>query len=150
MNMFKKVLLPTDGSKNSERAGERAIDIAELTGADIVVLYVVETNYFESPRLANYRVDLFDELREEGKKIVEDFRANLEDKKCKGTCQNINLTTEIKEGTPYNIILETIAKENIDLTVIGASGRHGLDRFLLGSVTERVIRESKSPVLVVP
>jgi nucleotide-binding universal stress UspA family protein len=148
--MFNKILLPTDGSKNSKRAGERAIDLAELTGADIVVLYVVETNYIESPRLANYRVDLFDELREEGKKIVEDFKANLEDKKCKGTCKNVNLTTEIKEGNPYIIILETITKENIDLTVIGASGRHGLDRFLLGSVTERVVRESKSPVLVVP
>ncbi len=148
--MFKKILLPTDGSKNSERAGERAIDIAELTGADIFVLYVVETDYLQSPRLANYRVDLFDELREEGKKVVEDFRADLEDKKCKGTCKNVNLTTEIKEGSPYKIILETMAEEGIELTVMGASGRHGLDKFLLGSVTERVIRESKSPVLVVP
>ena len=46
-------------------------------------------------------------------------------------------------------ILRTIKKENIDLVVIGASGRHGLDRFLLGSVTERVVREANCSVLVV-
>ncbi len=148
--MFKKILLPTDGSKNAERAGAQAIELANLSNADIVVLYVVETNLIESPRLVNYRVTLFDELREEGKKVVEDFKERLEESQCKGVCKNANLISMVKEGRPYDVILETINKENIDLTVMGASGRHGLDRFLLGSVTERVVRESKSPVLVVP
>ena len=148
--MFKKILLPTDGSKNAERAGAQAIELANLSNADIVVLYVVETNLIESPRLVNYRVSLFDELREEGKKVVEDFKERLEESQCKGVCKNANLISMVKEGRPYDVILETINKENIDLTVMGASGRHGLDRFLLGSVTERVVRESKRPVLVVP
>ena len=148
--MFKKILLPTDGSKNAERAGAQAIELANLSNADIVVLYVVETNLIESPRLVNYRVSLFDELREEGKKVVEDFKERLEESQCKGVCKNANLISMVKEGRPYDVILETINKDNIDLTVMGASGRHGLDRFLLGSVTERVVRESKRPVLVVP
>jgi nucleotide-binding universal stress UspA family protein len=148
--MFKKILLPTDGSKNAERAGAQAIELANLSNADIVVLYVVETNLIESPRLVNYRVSLFDELREEGKKVVEDFKERLEESQCNGVCKNANLISMVKEGRPYDVILETINKENIDLTVMGASGRHGLDRLLLGSVTERVVRESKSPVLVVP
>lgn len=148
--MFKKILLPTDGSKNAERAGAQAIELANLSYADIVVLHVVEINYFESPRLANYRVSLFDELRKEGKKIVEDFKEKLEESQCKGFCKNVNLISMVKEGKSYSVILETIDKYDIDLTVMGASGRHGLDRFLLGSVTERVVRESKSPVLVVP
>jgi nucleotide-binding universal stress UspA family protein len=143
-------LLPTDGSKNADRAGAQAIELANLTNADIVVLYVVETNLIESPRLVNYRVSLFDELREEGKKVVEDFKQRLEESQCNGVCKNTNLISMVKEGRPYDIILETIDKENIDLTVMGASGRHGLDRLLIGSVTERVVRESKSPVLVVP
>jgi nucleotide-binding universal stress UspA family protein len=143
-------LLPTDGSKNADRAGAQAIELANLTNADIVVLYVVETNLIESPRLVNYRVSLFDELREEGKKVVEDFKERLEESQCNGVCKNANLISMVKEGRPYNVILETIDKENIDLTVMGASGRHGLDRLLIGSVTERVVRESKSPVLVVP
>jgi nucleotide-binding universal stress UspA family protein len=143
-------LLPTDGSKNADRAGAQAIELANLTNADIVVLYVVETNLIESPRLVNYMVNLFDELREEGKSVVEDFKERLEESQCNGVCKNANLISMVKEGRPYDIILETIDKENIDLTVMGASGRHGLDRLLLGSVTERVVRESKSPVLVVP
>lgn len=148
--MYKKILLPTDGSKNAERAGAHAIDLADKYNADIVVLYVVETDYLQSPRLVNYRIDLFDELREEGKKAVKDFKKKLEESQCKGFCKNINLTTEIKEGKPYAEILKTINEEDIDLTVMGTSGRHGLDKFIVGSVTERVVRESKRPVLVIP
>ena len=121
-----------------------------MSNADIIVLYVVETNYLESPRLANYRINLFDELMDEGKKVVENFKERLEERKCKGFCTNVNLTTKVEEGNPYKVILETIDKNGIDLTVMGASGRHGLDRLILGSVTERVVRESKSPVLIVP
>lgn len=143
-------MLPTDGSGNAERAGALAIELANLSNSDIVVLYVVEINLVESPRLVNYRTTLFDELKDEGEKVLEDFRKKLEEEQCKGVCKNANLISSVKEGRPYDVILETIDKENIDLTVMGASGRHGLDRFLLGSVTERVVRESKSPVLVVP
>jgi len=127
-----------------------AIELANLSNSDIVVLYVVETNLVESPRLVNYRTTLFDELRDEGKKILDEFREKLEESQCQGVCKNANLISIVGEGRPYDVILETIEKENIDLTVMGASGRHGLDRLLLGSVTERVVRESKKPVLVVP
>lgn len=143
-------MLPTDGSGNAERAGALAIELANLSNSDIVVLYVVEINLVESPRLVNYRTTLFDELKDEGEKVLEDFRKKLEEEQCQGVCKNANLISMVKEGRPYDVILETIDKENIDLTVMGASGRHGLDRFLLGSVTERVVRESKKPVLVVP
>jgi nucleotide-binding universal stress UspA family protein len=143
-------LLPTDGSKNAERAGAMAIELANLSNSNIVVLYVAETNLLESPRLANYRITLFDEFREEGVKVLEDFKERLEESQCNGVCKNANLIPMVKEGNPYLVILETMEKENIDLTVMGSSGRHGLDRFMLGSVTERVIREAKCPVLVVP
>ncbi|MGZ7117732.1 MAG: universal stress protein [Methanobacterium sp.] len=144
------MLLPTDGSKNADRAGALAIELANLSNADIVVLYVAETDYLESPRIANYRVNLLDELMEEGKEIVEDFKDRLEESQCNGICKNTNLISKVDEGAPYDVILETMDKEDVDLTVMGASGRHGLDRFLLGSVTERVVRKSKRPVLVVP
>ncbi|MFU2191594.1 universal stress protein, partial [Methanobacterium sp. MZD130B] len=53
------------------------------------------------------------------------------------------------EGSPADSILKTIENENIDLVVMGTSGKHGLDRFLLGSVTEKVVRSSTCPVLAV-
>ncbi len=148
--MYQKILLPTDGSENAKRAGKHALWIAELGSSDIIVLNVVDMYYPKMPALPNFRRELYNELREEGQKAVEDFKEDLEENQCKGTCKNVNLTTKIKEGKPYDAILETIKEEDVDLVVMGASGRHGLERYLLGSVTERVLREAKCPVLVVP
>ena len=147
--VYHRILLPTDGSENAKRAGKHAIWIADASGADIIVLNVIEPYYPQISALPNFSEVVFDELREEGKNAVESFKQDLELNQCKGICKNIRLTTKINEGKAYLEILKTIKKENIDLVVIGASGRHGIDRFLLGSVTERVIREANCPVLVV-
>ena len=147
--MYNKILLPTDGIENAKRAGKHAIWIANASGADIIVLNVIEPYYPQISALPNFSEVIFDELREEGKNAVESFKQDLESNQCNGICKNIRLTTKINEGKAYMEILKTIKKENIDLVVIGASGRHGLDRFLLGSVTERVVREANCSVLVV-
>ena len=147
--VYHRILLPTDGSENAKRAGKHAIWIADASGADIIVLNVIEPYYPQISALPNFSEVVFDELREEGKNAVESFKQDLELNQCSGICKNIRLTTKINEGKAYLEILKTIKKENIDLVIIGASGRHGLDRFLLGSVTERVVREANVPVLVV-
>ncbi|MCC7558211.1 MAG: universal stress protein [Methanobacteriaceae archaeon] len=147
--MYKKILLPTDGSENAQRAGKHAISIADTYRADIIVLNVIDTYYVQSLALPNFREDLRAELRLEGKKAVKKFVDQLEESQCNGYCKNINLTTKIKDGKPHQVILETILEEGIDLVVMGASGRHGLDRVMIGSVTDRVIREAKCPVMVV-
>jgi len=61
----------------------------------------------------------------------------------------IEITLVSKEGSPADVVLKTIEEEDIDLVVMGTSGKHGLDRFLLGSVTEKVVRSAKCPVLAV-
>lgn len=147
--MYKKILLPTDGSDNAKRAGKHAIWIADASGADIMVLNVVEPYYPQISVIPNFRENLYDELREEGEKAVQAFREDLELSQCNGVCKNIELTTKIREGKPYLEILRSIGEDNADLLVMGASGRHGLDRYVLGSVTERVLREAQIPVLVV-
>jgi nucleotide-binding universal stress UspA family protein len=146
--MYKKILLPTDGSDNAARAFKHAMWIADVSGADILVLYVVELFYPSLPSMPSFRESLYHELRTEGKRIVEEFKKNLEEIKGEGMYKNLNLTTQIKEGKPYDVIIKTIVN-GVDLVVMGASGRHGLDRFMLGSVTERVVREATCPVLVV-
>jgi nucleotide-binding universal stress UspA family protein len=75
--------------------------------------------------------------------LVEEF------KKEKGLNKDIKLIKEIKEGSPADIILKTVEDEGVDLIVMGTSGKHGLDRFLLGSVTEKVVRSANCPVLAV-
>lgn len=148
--MYQKILLPTDGSPNSKRAGRHALWIADKTHGQIVVLNVIDVNYLQPSYLPSFSEELDKELRNEGERAVQDFKKDLEESQCKGVCKDIELTTEIKEGKPHVEILETIDQENIDVVVMGASGRHGVDRFVLGSVTGRVLREAKVPVLVVP
>jgi nucleotide-binding universal stress UspA family protein len=154
--MYNKILLTTDGSENAERAGEHALWIANASGADIVVLNVFEV-YTPSmavlplSTLPGSNEDLYEPLKEEGESIAENFRLKLESIKAAQDFKNeIKISTLVKDGKAYHEILGTIEEEDIDLVVMGASGRHGLDRITLGSVTERVVRESKVPVMVIP
>ena len=131
--MYNKILLPIDGSENAKRAGKHAMWIADVSGADILVLNVVEPYYPQISALPNFREELYDELREEGKNAVESFKKELELNQCNGICKTVELTTKIMEGKAYIEIIKAIKDEHIDLVVLGASGRHGLDRFILGS-----------------
>ncbi|MGB9201678.1 universal stress protein [Methanobacterium sp.] len=147
--MYNRILLPTDGSDNAKRAGKHAIWIANNSGADIIVLNVIEPYYPQISALPNFSDVIFDELKEEGENAVKSFKQELESSQCKGICKNMKLKTQIKEGKAFVEIIKFIKSEKIDLVVMGASGRHGIDRFILGSVTERVVREAVCPVLVV-
>jgi nucleotide-binding universal stress UspA family protein len=154
--MYKKILLPIDGSENSKRASQHAIDLADINNSEIIVLFVLEPYYPGTPilpisTLPSPDENYYAELRKEGKKIINDFKEELEKNQCKGKCKNVHITTLIKEGKAHIEILKTMDEENVDLVVMGASGRHStLDRTLLGSITEKVIREAKHPVIVIP
>jgi nucleotide-binding universal stress UspA family protein len=154
--MYKKILVSTDGSENSKRANKHALWIADKSDADIIVMYVIEPHFPELATglplstLPTPDQGFYEEIRNEGKQIIENFKKELEDVQCKGMCKNTNLKTIIKEGKPSIEIVNTLDEENIDLIVMGASGRHGLDRFVIGSVTERVVRNARKPVMVIP
>jgi nucleotide-binding universal stress UspA family protein len=147
--MTKKILLATDGSKNSEKAGEYAISLADISGAEILVLNVIDTYYLDAIPQPDIRKSLDEELRSDGKKAVEKFKTRLEESQCQGYCKNIQFKTMLKEGKPSEEILKTITEENVDQVIIGKSGKHGLERFLLGQTTENVVREAKVPVNVI-
>jgi nucleotide-binding universal stress UspA family protein len=154
--MYKKILLPTDGSENSKRANKHALWIADKSNADIVIMYVIEPHFPELATglplstLPTPDERFYEGIREEGHQIIDNFKQELEDVQCKGICKNTNLKSIITEGKPSNEIVNILDKENIDLVVMGTSGRHGLDRFVVGSVTERVVRNARKPVMVIP
>jgi nucleotide-binding universal stress UspA family protein len=148
--MRKKILLATDNSEQAEKAGEYAISIADLDGADIIILYVIDTYYMYALPQEDLRKKLDEELREEGKEAVEKFKSKLEEEKCAGKCKNVNLLTMIKEGKPADVIIKTAEEEGVDQIVIGKSGKHGIEKFLLGSTADRVVKEAKVPISVVP
>ena len=147
--MHKRILVPTDGSENAIRAGEYAISLADLSGADIIVLNVIDTYYLEAIPQQDVRESVDEELRASVKKAIERFEAKIEENKCNGTCQNVNFKILIKEGKPADVILKTTEEENIDQVIIGKSGKHGLERFLLGRTTDKVVKQAKVPVNVI-
>jgi nucleotide-binding universal stress UspA family protein len=148
--MYKKILLPTDGSEYANKAAKHAIWLASLSGAELSVLYVIETSSLVGLPAEDLIVRIKEMLKEEGQKSLEQISRLVEEGKIKDGCHHeiqLNMVTE--EGSPADIIVKKVKKENIDLVVMGTSGKHGLDRFLLGSVTEHVVRSSPAPVLVV-
>ncbi|WP_251330086.1 universal stress protein [Haloplanus pelagicus] len=140
--MYDDILIPTDGSDPAAAAFDHALDLAERFDATVHVLYVVETDSLshEAPALAIE--DLRETLRSEGEAILDDLCE-------RATARGVAVTEAIVEGVPEDAILEYVADGGVDLLVMGTHGRHGLERYLVGSVTERVVRRADVPVLVV-
>lgn len=147
--MSKKILLATDGSEASQRAGEYAISIANSNDTDIIVLNVIDTDYLNSLPQRDLREKIDEQLREEGKEALKKFEHKIEDEKCAGNCKDINLITMIKKGKPEDVILKTADEEDVDEIIMGKSGKHGLEKFIAGSTTERVVRRAKVSVSVI-
>jgi len=147
--MSKKILLPTDGSEVSERAGEYAIWVADLNGADIIVLNVIDTDYLNSLPQRDLREKIDKQLCEEGKEALKKFEKKIEEEQCAGNCKNIKLITMIKKGKPEEVILKIANEESVDEIIMGKSGKHGLEKFIVGSTTERVVRQAKVSVSVI-
>jgi len=146
---MQKILVPTDGSENAIKAGEYAISLADLSGAEIVVLNVIDTYYLNAIPQSEVREEVDEELRNDVKSAVEKFEETIKENQCNGKCQNIKFKVLIKEGKPANIILKTIEEEGVDQVIIGKSGKQGLEKFLLGRTTDKIVREAKVPVNVI-
>ena len=147
--MAEKILLATDNSEQAEKAGEEALEAANLSGADVIVLYVVDSYYLDALPQQDLRDQMHKQLTEEGKEAVEKFEKKIEEEQCAGKCKNVNLVTMVKEGKPANVILKTAEEEGADQIIIGKSGKHGIEKFLLGSTADKVVRGSKIPVNVI-
>ena len=150
--MYKKILLPTDGSKNSEKAISHALNIAEYEDAEIIILNVVDSVYLTGLPEEDLITKSEMILEEESKKVtsrVEDIIKELEEEKG-SNAKDIKLSTRTIEGNAADVILKISESEDIDLIVIASSGKHMLDRFLLGSVTEKTVRHTRVPILVIP
>ncbi|MEA4956166.1 TRAP-T-associated universal stress protein TeaD [bioreactor metagenome] len=142
--MYKKILLPTDGSKFAEKAEKHALFLAEASGAEIVALSVVETSF----SIGLPSDDTIFQINQLLKKETEKNLQKVEKMKDE-TNSDVKITLKVDEGSPAEVILETIEKENIDLVVMGSSGKTGFDRFIMGSVAEKVVKAAECSVLVV-
>ncbi|WP_335998826.1 universal stress protein [Halorientalis halophila] len=137
--MYDSILVPTDGSDAARAAVDHAIDHAERYDATLHVLYVIEAPPTDEATTG----DVLDSLEATGKRAIQEVtdQARAADV---GTVEGM-----VAEGQPHRAILTYVEDNGIDLVVMGTHGRTGLDRYLLGSVTEKVVRTSPVPVLTV-
>lgn len=140
--MYDKILVPTEGSKRAEMAAEEAIELAEALGSEVHFLYVVDSSVTAGlPEDAAWE-QLEALLQDEGENVVSRLQDRAEESrvKTKGV---------VREGPPYREIVDYTEENDIDLIVIATAARKGLDRLLMGSTTERVIRHTDRPVTVI-
>ncbi|MFB6078769.1 MAG: universal stress protein [Halarchaeum sp.] len=136
--MFDTVVVATDGSESVERAVTVAIDLAERFEASVHAISVVnEGNVEDAPE------DVRDELRES----LEERARDATDRVVARAARDV--TTTVREGRPADEILGYVREVDADLVATGTRGRHGENRLLVGSVAERIVRDSPVPVLTV-
>ena len=139
--MYKKILVPTDGSEFAKKAQKHALFLAKVTGAEIVAVSVTENNFVNGLPLDDEVYQLNQILKERSEENLKDFDELNED--------DLKITHVIKEGSPAKCILEVAKDEDVDLIVMGSSGKSGFDRFIMGSVADKVVNSAKCAVLVV-
>ncbi|MFW5903416.1 MAG: universal stress protein [Halolamina sp.] len=137
--MYERILFPTDGSEAAEAVLEHVLDLAAGVDATLYVLNVADTNRDSVARIDGEVVDV---LEEEGEKIVEAVADRARER-------GVPVETEVLQGDPYRTILDYADRRDVELIALPTRSRGVLDRFLLGSVTERVVRRSDVPVLTI-
>ncbi len=153
--LYKKILVATDGSEYTKKAVIHAIELAKISEAELHAVYVIslisppssldiKTNYDpKSYSPTDVSIEgLKRILRQEGDKAIR-YVEDLAKK------EGLDVEKWIIEGQPAKEILKLAEEQSVDLIVMGTLGRSGIEKFLLGSVADKVIRGSGIPVLTV-
>ena len=139
---YRNIVIATDGSENTQRAISYGIEIAKLSGATVHALYVVNTPSTISENWTAGKETIYEIMRNDGEKVVSKVKKI-------GEASGVEVKEVVLDGHPSNEIIDFAENNNIDLIVMGTLGKTGLERFLIGSVAEKVVRGSKVPVMVV-
>ena len=138
--MYKKILLPTDGSTYTDPEVERVKKLIDDDG-EIIVLSVagrLTSSAFQSRRKVK---KVNEKLKKDAQKFVDNMAAKFDD--------SLNVTKMVKSGFPAETIKQVTEEEGVDLIIISSSGKSGIHKFVLGSVAEKVLKDSEIDVLLV-
>lgn len=138
--MYDDVLLPTDGSDAARQAIGHAVDIAAHHDARLHALYVRGTS--ADPSLSGGDPRAAERADPKGVEAIDEVDR-------RGAAAGLTTITEIGEGPPAETIVHYVGAHGVDLVAMGTNGRQGLERYVIGSVTEEVVRTSPAPVLTV-
>jgi nucleotide-binding universal stress UspA family protein len=136
---YDDVLVPTDGSEGAAAAIELAVDVASTYGARLHALSVVDT--------ASLGVDVDSSVVGELEKAARAAVEVVEERADQASVEIVG--TAVEFGTPYGEIRSYVEERDVDLVVMGPHGRSGIERYLLGIVTEKTVRTSPVPVMTI-
>lgn len=137
-----KILVPVDGSENSFRAFERALEMAKDTGAQMTTVLVIETPptvYVESQKLLD---ELLKNYRQESAKVLDRYEDVAEK-------QGLKVESVVMEGDPASNIVGYAEKGGFNMIVMGSRGLGKFKGMVLGSTSRKVLQNAKCPVLIV-
>ncbi|MGI6679017.1 MAG: universal stress protein [Dehalobacterium sp.] len=148
--MLKKILLAIDGSDHGMKAVDYALRLAQIEGGEVEIIYVIAnldkrinvTGHMD-PDLGFHLQEKTEEaLNEEGKMILDQGKAKFQD-------TDISCTTKLLTGNPAVVILHEAEKQNADVIVMGSRGLSGITRFVMGSVSSKVVNHAHCSVFIV-
>lgn len=144
MKNLKQILFPIDFSECSTKAFSYGRDVAERYGAHLHLLFVARDLAYLSATDVEpvLLLEATNEIADQGRKTMASF--------CQENLKGFSAyTTKVVVGDPAEQILQYAKDNSVDLIVMGTHGRKGLDRILMGSVAQEVIRNARVPVLTV-
>lgn len=141
--LFKRILIPVDGSTYSLSAVRLGGRFAAINGSNLWILNVIDEEMeVQVCRLNREQCEVVSKnMEEEAQGLVADMKGEL-------AKMGVDATTLVKRGSPHDIILKSAEELGVDLIVMGKLGRRGIKRILLGSVAERVIEFAPCPILL--
>lgn len=135
---WQRILVPVDGSASSRAAADLAFRLFDSYGSQVTVVTVADV----PSHLYGISAQAVDEILSESRQHLDQIRQEAESRE-------IDADYILREGEPAEILTDLAGKKGSDLIVMGSHGRTGLTRLLMGSVTDRVIKNSACPILVV-
>jgi nucleotide-binding universal stress UspA family protein len=139
----RQVLIATDGSKAAENAADFGIEIAGLSRAKVYAVYVIDVTSFDSILMDE---PMIKEMSERFEKIGLEATSYVEQS---AKAAGLEAESILLKGNPAKKILDFAEERKVDMIVIGSIGKSRVERLTLGSVSEKVVRHAKIPVLVV-
>lgn len=139
---YKQIIVAVDGSKEAELAYKKSVSIAARNNATLNLINIIDTRSFAA-------IEAYDRsIAERAQSFAENLLERYKKAALAGGVKNVNIIVEY--GSPKTMISKDIAKRiEADLIICGATGLNAVERFLIGSVSEYIVRSSSCDVLVV-
>jgi len=157
--MFKKILVPIDGSKHAHNALKTALELANIHESDLEILHVTSFSEEYAPTGPESTMGATSEETASPPEWISEYMAKVRENDEKMLSQaskdaetlypKLKITAKLLLGRPGKTIVSEVEEGRFELVVIGSRGLGGLAELVLGSVSHQVVNESKTPVLVV-